>query len=113
MRNRPSCRHGKLRTSCYMPLYTSTSKWDTFDINTAARKRKAEVEHQQNTNTFIAPTALTLADLLDQYVSIYGVNTWAPSTYEGHKSLIDNYILPLIGDVKLDDINARMMDNFF
>lgn len=108
------------RKSKYSVVYTITDengakhqKWESFDSAAAAKKRKAEVEHQQNTNTFIAPTALTLADLLDQYVSIYGVNTWAPSTYEGHKSLIDNYILPLIGDVKLDDINARMMDNFY
>lgn len=88
-------------------------KWESFDTNAAARKRKAEIEHQQDTNTFIAPSALTLSDLLDQYVTIYGVNTWAPSTYEGHKSLIDNYIQPLIGDRKLDDINPRMMDHFY
>ena len=88
-------------------------KWESFDTNAAARKRKAEIEHQQDTNTFIAPSALTLSDLLDQYVTIYGVNTWAPSTYEGHKSLIDNYIRPLIGDKKLDDINPRMMDHFY
>ena len=88
-------------------------KWESFDTNAAARKRKSEIEHQQDTNTFIAPSALTLSDLLDQYISIYGVNTWAPSTYEGHKSLIDNYIRPLIGDRKLDDINPRMMDHFY
>lgn len=86
---------------------------EILDTSAAAKKRKAEVKHQQDTNTFIAPSALTLADLLDQYVTIYGVNTWAPSTYEGRKSLIDNYIRPLIGDKKLDDINPRMMDNFY
>lgn len=108
------------RKSKYSVVYSVTDengekrqKWETFDSATAAKKRKAEVEHQQNTKTFIAPTALTLSDLLDQYVTIYGVNTWAPSTYEGHKSLIDNYIRPLIGDMKLDDINPRMMDNFY
>ena len=88
-------------------------KWESFDSHAAAKKRKAEIEHQQDTNTFIAPSDLTLSDLLDQYVTIYGINTWAPSTYEGHKSLIDNYIRPLIGDRKLDDINPRMMDHFY
>lgn len=70
-------------------------KWESFDANAAARKRKAEIEHQQDTNTFIAPSALTLSDLLDQYVTIYGVNTWAPSTYEGHKSLMRPNWTPL------------------
>lgn len=88
-------------------------RWESFDSHAAAKKRKAEIEHQQDTNTFIAPSDLTLSDLLDQYVTIYGINTWAPSTYEGHKSLIDNYIRPLIGDRKLDDINPRMMDHFY
>lgn len=88
-------------------------KWESFDTSADAKKRKAEIEHQQATHTFIPPSAMTLSDLLEQYVTIYGVNTWAPSTYEGHKSLIDNYIRPLIGDLKLDDINPRLMDQFY
>ena len=88
-------------------------RWESFDSHAAAKKRKAEIEHQQDTNTFNAPSDLTLSDLLDQYITIYGIKTWAPSTYEGHKSLIDNYIRPLIGDRKLDDINPRMMDHFY
>lgn len=42
-----------------------------------------------------------------------GEYTWALSTYEGHKSVIDNYIVPIIGDVKLSDITPRMMDKFY
>ena len=38
-------------------------KWESFDSHAAAKKRKAEIEHQQDTNTFIAPSALTLSDL--------------------------------------------------
>ena len=48
-----------------------------------------------------------------EYVSIYGVNTWALSTYETRRSLIDNYIIPVIGDMKLDDANPRVMDQFY
>lgn len=46
-------------------------------------------------------------------MSIYGINTWAMSTYDARRGIIDNYILPLIGDVKLDDITPRMMDKFY
>ena len=35
------------------------------------------------------------------------------STYESHKALITNYISPIIGDMKLDDINTRVMDQYF
>ncbi|MDD3231558.1 MAG: site-specific integrase [Oscillospiraceae bacterium] len=88
-------------------------KWETFNNNADAKKRKAQVEFEQSTGTFITPSAKTLKELLDDYVSIYGINTWALSTYEGHKGLIDNYIIPLLGDTKLDDITPRMMDKFY
>lgn len=48
-----------------------------------------------------------------EYMSIYGVNTWAMSTYESRKSLIANYIRPLIGDMKLEDVTPRIMDKYY
>lgn len=92
---------------------TTHQKWETFDTHAEAKRRKAEVEHQQDQGTFIPPSTNTISSLLDEYVSLYGVNNWAPSTYESHKGLIDNYIRPLIGDVKLDDVNPKMMDQFY
>ncbi|MEA4912227.1 MAG: site-specific integrase [Oscillospiraceae bacterium] len=88
-------------------------RWETFATNAEAKKRKSEVEFQQDTGTFIVPTAKTLDDLLKEYMSIYGVNTWAMSTYESHASLIRNYISPIIGDMKLDDISTIVMDQYF
>jgi integrase len=88
-------------------------KWETCSSFAEAKKRKAEIEHQQDSGTFIPPSSSTLSEFLDEYVSLYGVNTWAPSTYDGHKALIDNYVKPIIGDVKLDDISPRMMDRYY
>lgn len=66
-------------------------KWESFSYHAEAKKRKAQIEFQQSTGTFVMPTAKTVKELLNDYVSIYGVNTWSMSTYEGHKSIIDNY----------------------
>lgn len=108
------------RKSKYSVVYTcmdesgvKRQKWETFSSHADAKKRKAQIEFQQSTGTFIAPSAKTVKELLDDYVSIYGVNTWAMSTYEGHKSIIDNYIVPIIGDVKLADVTPRMMDKYY
>ncbi len=38
---------------------------------------------------------------------------WALSTYEGNISLIHNYISPIIGHCKLEDINTRFMENYY
>lgn len=88
-------------------------KWETFDTNTDAKKRKTQVEFEQQNGTFIMPTATTVADLLEEYCSVYGVNNWAMSTYNSKKGLMYNYIIPLIGDVKLDDVTPRLMDSFY
>lgn len=88
-------------------------KWETFLTNAEAKKRKLQVEYEQETGNFIVPTAKTVSDLLEEYMSIYGVNTWAMSTYEARRSLIFNYINPLIGDLKLDEITPRTMDKFY
>jgi len=88
-------------------------KWETCGSHAEAKKRKSEIEHQIDTGVFIPPSADTLADFLDEYVSLYGVSTWAPSTFDGHKALIDNYIKPIIGNVKLNDISPRMMTKFY
>jgi len=108
------------RKSKYSVVYTCTDengikrqKWETFATQAEAKKRKAQVEYQQSTGTFIPPSAKTVRDLLEEYVSIYGVNSWALSTYESRRAMIDNYINPLIGDMKLDSITPHLMDQFY
>ena len=88
-------------------------RWEAFDTSYEAKQRKAEVEFQQNNKTFRVPTAKTLDDLLKEYMSVYGVNSWAMSTYEGRKGLIKHYISPIIGSMKLEDINPRIMDQYY
>ena len=88
-------------------------KWETFDSNAEAKRRKAEIESAKHNGTFSAPSAKTVRELLADYMSIYGVNTWAMSTYESRKGLTSNYINPIIGDVKLADLNPHMMDKYY
>ena len=85
-------------------------RWETFASQAEAKKRKAQIEYQQSTGTFIAPTAKTIRELLEEYINIYGINTWALSTYESRRALIDNYINPIIGDMPLEQATPRVMD---
>lgn len=108
------------RKNRYSVVYTYTDengvkrqKWEIFATNAEAKKRKVQVEFEQETGTFIIPNASTVSDLLEEYMSIYGVNTWAMSTYEARRSLIFNYINPLIGDMKLEDVTPRTMDKYY
>nr|WP_296928560.1 hypothetical protein [uncultured Marvinbryantia sp.] len=53
--------------------------------------------------SMIIPQCKTMKDLLAEYVALYGKDNWALSTYDGNVSLINNYILPIIGDEKYGD----------
>ena len=73
------------RKSKYSVVYTyedkngvKRQKWETCASHAEAKRRKAEIEHQQDTGQFIPPSADTLAGFLDEYVTMYGVSTWAP-----------------------------------
>lgn len=88
-------------------------KWETFDSNAEAKKRKNEIEYQKDKNTFVVPEAKTVSDLLRDYVSIYGVNSWAMSTYESRISLIRNYIEPIIGDMDLSKVSIRVIEQYY
>ena len=88
-------------------------RWETFDTNAEVKKRKAQIEYEQESGIFIVPNAKTLNDLLGEYMSIYGLNTWAMSTYESRRGLMRNYITPIIGDMCLGEITPRMMDKYY
>lgn len=88
-------------------------RWETFNTNMEARKRKSEIESEQEHGVFTVTDTRTISELMDEYITVYGINTWALSTYESRVALISNYIKPLIGDMKLSDATPRMMDNFY
>ena len=46
-------------------------------------------------------------------VGLFATNFGEASTYTSKRGLMRNYIYPLIGDMKLDEINPRVMDRYF
>lgn len=92
---------------------TKRQRWETFSTMAEAKKRKREIEYQQDQGTFVVPTCKTLNELLDEYMQIYGINTWAMSTYESRVSLLSNYVRPIIGDMQLSEITPRVMDKYY
>ena len=54
-----------------------------------------------------------MKELIEEYVQIYGHDKWGVSTYSGNVALINNYILPTIGDTKLASINIHFMEKYY
>ena len=88
-------------------------KWETYKTMAEAKRRKAEIEYKEELGTLVVPNCKTLEDLLKEYVALYGKTTWAISTYGGCTSLIDHYIIPIIGSMKLTEITARVLEKYY
>ena len=92
---------------------TLKQKWETFTDLADAKNRKKEVEYKESVGTFVVPQCKTLNDLLPEYVALYGKSKWALSTYQANTALIANYIAPLIGSMKLQDITTRVIEGYY
>ena len=87
-------------------------KWETYHSHREALKRKAAIENQQNEGTFLPPTDQTVEEFLEDFVEIYGTKKWGVSMYGSCTSLISNYIVPILGEVKIQKITTRTVDKY-
>lgn len=88
-------------------------KWETYANKADARKRQKEIEYKATKGTIIIPRCQSLKELLDEYVNLYGKDKWSVSTYSNNIGLIHNYILPVIGETKLPDINVHFLETYY
>ena len=108
----------KKRSFCVVYNYTDDKgrkkqKWESFKTAGEAKKRKSEVEYKIMTNTLVVPTCITVNELLDEYVELYGKNKWAISTYQSKVALMNNYIRPFIGNMKLTKLTTQVINTFY
>lgn len=88
-------------------------KWETYNTHAEAKKRKIEVESEQSNGTFIPPKDVTVSEFLYDFIKIYGTTHWALSTYESNCALIANYINPIIGEVPIQNITPKVVDEYY
>ena len=88
-------------------------KWETFQTLPEAKRRKLELEYKALKGEIVIPNCRTLDGLLEEYVTLYGKDKWALQTYDRNVSLINNYINPLIGKVKLEDISIQFLERYY
>ena len=88
-------------------------KWETCRTMEEAKKRKMEIEYSQMAGTFTIPKCSTLRELLDEYVELYGKRKWSISAYTSNLGLINNYIKPIIGKMKLNEITSLALEKYY
>ena len=71
----------------------SHQKWETFDTQKEADKRKKEIDYKLAVGKFEVPKCTTVKEVLEEYVKIYGYNKWGVSTYDGNIGIINNHFM--------------------
>ena len=92
---------------------TEHQKSEGYTTLKEAEKRKKEIEYKQSLGTFVVPKCTKVKEFIKEYVRIYGHNEWGVATYDGNIGLINNYIIPTIGEVQLSEINNHFMEKYY
>lgn len=88
-------------------------KWESCENYKMAKARKAEIENDLESGTFVVPNVQTISSFLETFVELYGIKEWSLSTYNRNKQIIKNYVDPIIGDIKLQDVNALTIEKYY
>ena len=101
-------------------------KYTASDVSKAERHNERKNETYENINMIeeripynvhfkkpFAPTYMEQLKLIEEYVRIYGHDKWEVSTYDENIGLINNYILPTIGNTRLTTINTHFMEKYY
>ena len=109
------------RGSSYSVRYTyqdehgkSCDKWESFPTKEEAVKRQKQIEHELATGNFLIPSAVTVAEfLMDWLPKQCSKHKWAPKTYQSNLALIQNLIIPYIGEMQMQKLRPYHIEALY
>ncbi|MBN2879390.1 MAG: site-specific integrase [Clostridia bacterium] len=87
-------------------------KYKRFSSFRNARKALAEHDHAVEVKSFVMPTELTLGEWMDFWVESIIAPKSAYTTVYAYNNIKNKYIKPLIGQIKLQEINAQQIQKY-
>ncbi len=99
--------------------------YERFPSYEAAKLRIAEIEYEKSIGQLRPPQILpqgerakpkkfiTVGELMDEYVQLYGLNHWGDSYLSYSRHRIEHYIKPYIGNVLLCDLTTHGLDKYY
>ena len=97
---------------------------ERFSSYEEANLRIAQIEYEKSLGVFQPPkpvpasarTAaryITVSELMDEYVQIYGLKHWGDSFLSCNRHRIEHYIKPFLGSVAIKDLTTHDLDLFY
>lgn len=90
----------------------SKQKWIACDDEGEANYLKRKIEEEKKEQTFLAPNTQTIEEFMEIFIDLYGTKSWGLTTYNNKVSLINNYVIPIIGKKKVQEFTSLDADRF-
>ena len=100
--------------------------YERFPSYEAAKLRVAQIEYEKSIGQLRPPKVtpsvrnkssvkdfLTIGELMDEYVQLYGLNHWGDSYLSCSRHRIDDYIKPYLGNVLVQDLTTHDLDLYY
>ncbi len=92
----------------------SCDKWESFPTKEEAVKRQKQIEHELATGNFLIPSTVTVAEfLMDWLPKQCSKHKWAPKTYQSNLALIQNLIIPYIGEMQMQKLRPYRIEALY
>lgn len=117
--------HNKYQIYYRCPNFPKTI-YESFDSYEEANLRAAQIELDKKNGTLRPPAKyvmpdqeelrreiMTVRELLDEYVNLYGLNHWSERTLTGTLHRIEHYIVPYIGDLTIKSLTTHKLESFY
>ena len=88
--------------------------WETFKTKAEAQERKITVEKELLDGTFLVPDTMTVEEMLYKWIPIQSSkHKWSPKTYTQSVAMVQNLIVPYIGNRKVQDLRTYDIEQFY
>lgn len=84
-----------------------------FRTKKEAEKACNELINQVNKGTYLEPTDKTVEEFLHDWLELVASQALRPSTFQNRKELIENRIIPGIGQYKMNRLTPAIVQKFY
>ena len=88
--------------------------WESFKTKKEAQERKITVEKELLDGTFLVPDTMTVEEMLYKWIPIQSTkHKWAPKTYTQSVAMVQNLIVPYIGNRRVQELRTYDVEKFY
>ena len=88
--------------------------WESFKTRKEAQERKITVEKELLDGTFLVPDTITVEEMLYKWIPIQSTkHKWSPKTYTQSVAMVQNLIVPYIGNRKVQELRTYDIEKFY